>query len=585
MRLVFRLGSLVMLVLSFIGGVERAHAGVYDDCAAWWHFDYAPNYTLATTNVARVNEIRDQRDWGTAATKGSTGKHASAVYGPIGGPEWTNCPVVCPAGGQKYGDYSLLFHPATNGLGQVLPDAVTVSNLRLTNSATIVTRFLWNGFTYSSSYPGWIYNNALDWTAKSGWMFGMVGGPRLGLLIGQTTLSLDTYTVATSKWYDAAAVITDNGNDDTVELFIWPQDGTLQYKKYLTNVVLTALDKMQVIGGEPYTSTYGYATNSNNGKSFCGLLNHLAVWNRALSYAEVMQAFGSPQPLFQIGLNNNSLTDLRPESEADLNYIPGNPWNTMRRAVNNTTTNCDATLRISLTNYQAKLNYAVHLKTLTDSGTSADLSLIVNNTTNATQKASNGKDLYWYVPFGQLTSGTNSLTFHYENGTCSYVGFDWLEVGGAWQIGYDNGSTAEFIAESSAGDHFYVTDPNWQHVERAIAFGDTNTVLHFFLSDELAQKYYYTYTTRIIGQGPSSLTNYAFSVEINGEYTQSFPAQANNTYISVPFDRSHNKPGENTINVMYNGPKTAAEGGGYLQFDFHRLSLSEAPKGTLIRLR
>jgi len=93
------------------------------------------------------------------------------------------------------------------------------------------------------------------------------------------------------------------------------------------------------------------------------------------------------------------------------------------------------------------------------------------------------------------------------------------------------------------------------------------------------------YTTRIVEQGPSSLTNYAFNVEINGEYTASFPAQVNGTYISVPFDRTHNKTGENTINVMYNGPKTSAEGGGYLQFDFHRLTVAEAPKGTLIRMR
>jgi len=36
---------------------------------------------------------------------------------------------------------------------------------------------------------------------------------------------------------------------------------------------------------------------------------------------------------------------------------------------------------------------------------------------------------------------------------------------------------------------------------------------------------------------------------------------------------------------MYDGPLTSAEGGGYLQFDFHRLTVAEAPKGTLFFLR
>lgn len=576
MRIKHHLTGLKVPVFCFVGWVGYVSAGVYDDCAAWWHFDYDAN----SNGLADTAEIRDQRDWGTTNTPGSTGKHATVSYGPLGTPAWTN-DVIAPAGGDIYGGMSMWFNPLTNAT-QAFPDTFKVGGLLLTNgNATIITRFRWDGFAFNSSNPGWLYNNGLDWTPKTGWMFGVRDSNQLGMYVGQENVKLTTTTVTTGVWYDAAAVLTDNGSSDTVEFYLWSTNSGLFYQKVSCSSVTNAASTTTgtIIGAE--ASSSGYATG-NALKAFKGAVNHIAVWNRALSYSEVMQAFCSPQPLFQIGLKNASLTDLRPESETGSEYVFGAPWNAMRREV--TATERDVALKVPITSYQ-KFNYVFHVRTLTDNGTSAGLSLIVNAATNETKTAGVGTDLYWYVPKETLLTGTNTFTLHYEPGSCAYVGFDWLELGGAWQVGYEDYNQAEFILESSVGDNFYVTDPVWKHAERALSYGDTNLVLHFSLSDELAQKYYYTYTTRIIGQGPSSLTNYAFSVEINGEYTASFPAQVNGTSISVPFDRTHNKTGENTINVMYNGPKTSAEGGGYLQFDFHRLTVAEAPKGTLIRLR
>ncbi len=573
--------SLIALAALCAGLPGRAAAGVYDDCAAWYHLDYAPTYDPTTNNVAKLDEIRDQRDWGTAALKGAGGKHATAIHGPLGGPQWTNCPVACPAGGQKYGAYSMLFQPMTNGLGQTLPDCFQVPTLKLPGSSSIVTRFLWNGFTYSSSYPGWIMNNSLDWNARSGWMFGVRGdgGNRLGMYVGQTAFYLDTYTVVTGKWYDAAAVLTDNGTNDTVELYIWPQDGSLTYKKFFTSAVTNAIGSSgAVIGSEPYVDTYGYATNSNSGKAFSGIVNHLAVWNRALSNGEVAEAFCYPQPLFQIGLNNNSTNELRGASETDAEYFPGDPWHTMRNAV--TATERDTTLKIPLTSIQSKLDTVFHVETATDGSQTAALSLIVNTATNASQTAGANKDLYWLITADKLVTGTNTFTLHYETGPSALISFDWMELGGSWQIGTNDNNQSEFAQESpSIADDYYVTDPNWKHLERSIMPGETNNIIHFTLSAELARRYCFTYTTRVIAQGPSALTNYAFSVGVNNLYTQSYPPQANGTLITLPINRSVIKAGENTIHLMYNGPSSMAEGGGWVQFDFHRLEI--APMGTL----
>ena len=136
-----------------------------------------------------------------------------------------------------------------------------------------------------------MFNNNLDWNGRRGWMFGVRGdsGTRLGMYVGQTAFFLDTYTVVTGKWYDAAAVLTDNGptNTDTVELYIWPEDGYLTYRKFTTSAVTNSIgSSVSIIGSEPYQTSYGYATNSNSGKCFKGLINHLAVWNRTAARAE-----------------------------------------------------------------------------------------------------------------------------------------------------------------------------------------------------------------------------------------------------------------------------------------------------------
>ena len=583
------------LILFSLFSPSRAVAGVYDDAAAWWHLDYDPNYNPAVTNVAQLNEIRDQMDWGTASAKGASGKHATGIRGVLGGPLWTNAPVVCPAGGQSFGGLSLHFQQETNALGQVFPDAIKIENFRLNDSSAIVTRFNWDGITYRSDFPGWIYNNSLDWDNRRGWMFGVRhdGGNRLGMYVGQTAFYLGSSSnISTGKWYDAAAVLTDNGTNslDTVELYLWPEGGTLQYQKFTTSAVTNLVGGSGgVIGSESFQDGYSSPTNSNSGKSFKGLVQHLAVWDRALSYEEVLEAFCYPQPLIRIGVNNGKDTDLRIESEADAEYHPGDPWHTLRRAV--TAANPDVTLQIPLNDLQTNLNYVLHLNTLNTSqpNLKAKLKLTVNNTVLRDQTAGRDQDLFWPIPKSQLVAGTNTFRLSYAGGTSPYVTFDWMELGGSWQIGTNNYSAGDFIAEASAGDHFYITDPNWQHLERAVVQGsDSNIVLHFDLSSEMVSNVLFSYTTRIVSQGRNTGTlpapPYPFSFGVNGRILyQSANGVPDNTLVTSPFVPGDLRAGANDINLMFNSTN------GWLQFDFHRQETGTWnlpwPAGTLFFMR
>ena len=120
-----------------------------------------------------------------------------------------------------------------------------------------------------------------------------------------------------------------------------------------------------------------------------------------------------------------------------------------------------------------------------------------------------------------------------------------------------------------------------------MTFTTTNAFVHFTLSPELNQKYLYTYTTRIIGQGGggSGPFLYPFSININNRHIKSYSAVANGTYITLPLAREYLVSGENSIQLMYNGPLVYTSGGGWVQFDFHRLNMSLWPAGTLVRLR
>ena len=302
-----------------------------------------------------------------------------------------------------------------------------------------------------------------------------------------------------------------------------------------------------------------------------------------MSYAEVLEAFCYPQAPFQIGIKNGSNTDLRVENEAASEYTLGAPWHTMRRAV--TSANREATVKFPLTALQAALGYGVHVNTLTPAGTYVNLSLIVNAITNRTQAATAGSaDLFWYVTTNQLVTGTNTFTLRYEGGTSTYTSFDWLEAGGSWQIGTDDGKTADFSREDLAPNDFYVTDPDWKHMERAIVgSSESNTVLHFVLSPEMVAKYHFTYTTRVINQGwAEGITNtppYPFNIGVNQHILYQSAGVSNATLVKLRFDRGDLRAGENTINLAYTGAA-----GCWVGFDFHRLEAVPWAGGTMLRI-
>ena len=162
-------------------------------------------------------------------------------------------------------------------------------------------------------------------------------------------------------------MLRDNGTDDTVTFYLWPEDtwedfmdqdmkSGLTWKTYNSSSVTNELKNYDIrIGGE--VMIWNWGSNANVTKSFRGALNYLALWDRDLSHNEVLEAFGYHSPLLTIGCNDNNIKELTDESYTDSLYDIGDPWHTMPRAV--THTNPDLVIRAHLTEMQAQQNYVM----------------------------------------------------------------------------------------------------------------------------------------------------------------------------------------------------------------------------------
>lgn len=469
------------------------------------------------------------------------------------------------AGSVLYGGKSMLFAPTTNAT-QCWPATFNVNNFGVSGSATLVTRLRWDGHAFSSSIGlSQLYFNGYG--GGTGWIFGLSGGaPYLYSTVG-SMYGLGT-ALTVGKWYELALVLTDNGTTDTVTCYLWPEGGTLATVTKSGNIVPSTAGTTTKIGCE---FQYGMDSSDNAKRAFKGAVNHIAVWRRALSYGEVCEAMRAPYPaIFRVGLNNGIVNDLRAEYTADEEYLPNDPWHTMRRAL--TTDNRKVTLKIPFTATQAGADQVVQFDT-TNGGS---LNLTVNGTLLGS-KSSLANQISWLVPASQFITGTNIFAITYEGS--SWIGIDCVEIGGSWQVGTVDNSFAEF-GDESGPDDFYVANPDLTKLERGVSSGDMSLNLLFPLSAELADRYAFTYTTRLINQGGAIVKTHPLKVLVNNTLVTTLPAQPNGTTVSVRINQGLMRAGENKITLTYG--ETA---NGWIIFDYHKLNVRALPGGTVITIR
>ena len=409
---------------------------------------------------------------------------------------------------------------------------------------------------------------------------------------------LTDYTVRSNEWFDIAIVMTAKDGvvrtNDLFEFYVWNKSGVMTYQSRTANFLTAPItaSKGTVVGAENASAAYA---SGNAFKSFRGTLAHLAVWSRPLSKDEVLEAVYYPTQLIQMGMRNSSDSEFVTEAETPQNWTLGEPWWKFRRAVS--ASYPVKQVSFFLPSYFSGLDYVLNLRSCSVGSTSSQtalLKVIVNQYTNVVQTIRASNDYYWFISRTQLVANaTNTLTFQYAGGEASWITFDTLNFGGSWQVGIENNNNVDFRAENMSYTNYYVTLrglDNWTNlVNRAISGSVSNLVIRFRIPAELSTRYDYAFLTRVFAQSNPSNTvwQHPWSISINGQSPRTYSVP-NGTVVTSRLDRSAYVVGENTIRLDYLGPVnnfTNPLAGGWVQFDYYRLLVTERPKGSLCIIR
>jgi|GEM_PF-3012248 len=283
------------ILFCVVSGYGYAPAAVtLEDADSLWKFDFA------NTGVASNTQIID-----------STGNH-TANSGSLANLSWINVPATGPYGGPSIDQLArgLAFTPklialdaGTNGEDSIQAAGFTSTNATVSGNATLVTRLKWDGLVegMNDAAGPWLLNNGLG--ADSGWLFGLTTTGALNFYNAPSAVASvsRTYTPGGSnlnvgEWYDIAMVLDDLGtagdNTGRVTFYLVGEDGTVQTFTSTDNMLITNLSGGTLVVGSESLGT----STGNSRKTFRGEVDYLAMFDSALSEADVLNIFATPEP-------------------------------------------------------------------------------------------------------------------------------------------------------------------------------------------------------------------------------------------------------------------------------------------------
>lgn len=289
---------LLITMLGLAAATGAQAASVLDSAEALWKFDAADSGAVSAAQITDSNNSHD-------AT--STTQTGSASL------NWTTSPAVGPGSLDAVDVFTdhgraLEFNAAAETSGGSSA-GYTVSGFKTTGSATIATRFRWDGNVASSL--SWLYSNG---NAVNGWLLG-INGNQISHYQHTTTYhtipgSLPNLTLGT--WYDLAVVIRDDVESaqatDTFTFYLFPAGDHLytQTVDRGTLFVDTTTTGNTLVGGESLGTGTG-----NQTKGFSGAVDYIAIWDTALTDAQVRSLLIPTPAALPAGLMLIGLTAMR----------------------------------------------------------------------------------------------------------------------------------------------------------------------------------------------------------------------------------------------------------------------------------
>ena len=269
-------------------------------------------------------------------------------------------------------------------------------------------------------------------------------------------------------------------------------------------------------------TTYKTA-NEMDQTAFIGSVQQMAIWGRALSDQEVMEAFGMPRPaIFRTGFDNggsNEFGGTRPDVAGETQEIDGlgswqGVWNTMRAG--------DTwTVNFTALRDEAGLPQIFSVKSLGGSSAALIEPILTNATKNISlgefRVTANGRT-FWPVPANYIAEGANKLIIKCKDVGLRGFRVDAMELGGSLGVGKktrsstDDGRVDPELIKTGVPS---AADPNPQHWPTKLDSSTGVSDLHFrvWVDPDVADKASFTFKTAI-SNDVSGVT--AFEVYVNG---------------------------------------------------------------------
>ena len=250
--------------------------------------------------------------------------------------------------------------------------------------------------------------------------------------------------IPTNTWVDVAVVVGDGvlrvGIAEPQSLASNnPSIGFATTDMWTDNCQLLDSDESYCLFCPDNISTYAQTDK----ECFLGSVQQMAIWRRALSDQEVMEAFGMPRPaMFRTGLDNESSNEFVGTRSGATQTIDGlgswqGVWDEMQ-AGDTWTVNFNA-LRD-----EAGLPQIFSIKSLSGSSAALIEPILTNATKNISlgefRVSANGRT-FWPVPANYITEGANTLIIKCKDVGLRGFRVDSMELGGSLGIGTEEAST------------------------------------------------------------------------------------------------------------------------------------------------
>lgn len=421
---------------------------------------------------------------------------------------------------------------------------------------------------------------------------------------GETTVRIPP----TNEWFDVALVVSNNllrvgvsrrtsfagtnWNDDNKKVVEFKTISSNMYPTYTTGGV--SLWKFFAENGDTARKEFSAGYKG----TFCGSVQQIAIWNRALGDDDVREAWGGTGiDLWQVGLANGADNEFAAGAAPVAQTIdPYRPWHDVSPRLK-----AGATWTVPFTGLaqEAGMMQVLSFTSQADSPV-ATVRPAVNGTALAGRTVLPGRTQKWYVPGALLKSGDNTLTLTRTDAGAEDVVMDTMSLGGSWQIGVSTVDWGNLQSESRTDTVPTTLDIARRHWPQAanVASWTSNRTFKVWVPKETAERCPSMFTLVCNLFEAKAESDYTLGLKVNGverDWTYTFGGKTitsnrigkltGRTKATTSFEPGDLQPGWNTFNLGAWRHNRSVSGGYYL-FNSFRFELTGHPAyGTILLIR